>query len=280
MRNVIVLLSVTLVASTTWSCSGSTSNSDDQAPAGQAGAGGGSGGPAGGSGGSSGDAGSGGSTGSTAGQGGTAGNDPADAGQPDAPEPEAGTAGTGGSGTGSGDVGIYGVCHTPGDCAVGLTCTTVVQDPEYGQCTHDCVDDADCEPSPSGNPVACQPEAGICISLCGVHGGNCPAGLVCTAHEYCLEPSGVEATKGPGEHCSGKAECLGDAECVEGENTSAYCAPLCTTNEDCTAAAPGHVGQCIEAGGMFNFCMFFCGMMANGAPCPGDLVCEANTICR
>ena len=203
-----------------------------------------------------------------------------DGGLPDAGG--AGMAGAAGSdtGTGLGDAGVYAPCHTPDECQQGLSCVTVVQQPAHGQCTHDCVSDDDCEASPSGNQVGCHPQVKICLSLCGVYGGECPPGLVCTAHEFCLEPSNVQATKGPGEHCVGAAECVGEAECVEGENTSAYCAPLCSTNEDCAAAAPGHVGQCINASGMFSFCMFFCGMMAGGAPCPGDLVCEANSICR
>lgn len=276
MRNAILVLALSLVVPT--ACSSSSSNSEPSQSGGSAGA--------------SGHAGSGGTapvTGGAAGASGApAGNGGADAGCVDCPDDDSGTAGASGqagsAGTGgsspSGDVGIYGVCSTPTECEVGLTCVTVVNEPEYGQCTHDCVDDSDCAPSPSGNQVACHPQAKICLSLCGVHGGECPDGLVCTAHEVCLEPSGVEATKGPGEHCSGTAECLGEAECVEGENTSAYCAPLCDTNEDCSVAAPGHSGQCMNVSGVFSFCMFFCGMMAGGATCPGDLVCEGNTICR
>ncbi|MBI5535830.1 MAG: hypothetical protein HY898_24135 [Deltaproteobacteria bacterium] len=179
----------------------------------------------------------------------------------------------------AGTAGPYEPCSTPDACQAGYKCVTTVTDPEYGQCTKDCGADTDCPASPSGNGVGCHPDTKICYSLCGVHGGTCPDGLVCTAQEFCLEPSLTVPTKGPGEHCIGSAECKDGAECVQGEYTAAYCAPKCQKDEDCTTAAPGSKGTCTDAG-TFTFCMYYCGMMAGGAKCPGDMVCEGNAICR
>lgn len=179
----------------------------------------------------------------------------------------------------AGSVGPYGPCTTDTECQAPYTCSKPFSDLAYGQCTRTCSTDADCPASPSANQVGCHPDAKTCLSLCGAYGGACPVGLVCTAQQFCLPPSTTTATKGPGEHCTGSAECLDDAECVEGEYTKAYCAPLCQTNEDCSKAAPGSSGQCTDAT-TFKFCMFFCGMMANGATCPGDMVCEGNAVCR
>ncbi len=191
------------------------------------------------------------------------------------PEPELDAAPDGAGG----GAGAYEPCNDPEDCEQAYQCIKLVTEPQYGQCTRTCAQDTDCPASPAGNPVACHPTEHVCLSLCGVHGGTCPDWLACTAHEMCLEPSNVVASKGPGEHCTGSDECLDDAECVEGQYTAAYCAPLCTTNDDCSVASPGSVGQCANAGA-FSFCMFFCGIMANGAPCPGDMVCEGNAVCR
>jgi len=78
------------------------------------------------------------------------------------------------AGTSAGDAGIYAPCYAPDECQQGLSCITAVQQPAHGQCTHDCVSDDECESSPSGNQVGCHPQAKICLSLCGVYGGECP----------------------------------------------------------------------------------------------------------
>lgn len=170
----------------------------------------------------------------------------------------------------------YSKCETDADCPYPLECKTGLNNPLYGQCSLVCTQNEECPASPYGNSVGCV--YGMCVSTCGVHGGTCPEWLNCTAQEFCLEPTSTVANKGPGESCTEAAECTGDAECVEGEVTKPYCAPICTTNQDCLDAAPEAYGQCTAAGG-FNFCMFFCGMMGQNKPCPGDMVCEV-VVCR
>lgn len=189
---------------------------------------------------------------------------------PDGDDPDGDTA------DGDDSSGAYSVCHANTECPPDLKCVTVRSNPLSGWCTKNCTQDDECPQSPTNNPVGCH--EGICVSLCGVYGGVCPPGLVCVAMEFCLEESGTQATKGPGETCGETAECI-DAECVEGENTGPYCAPYCTSDADCSTAAPGSVGTC-AASGSLQFCMYFCGMMAGGAPCPGDMWCEGNAICR
>ncbi len=170
----------------------------------------------------------------------------------------------------------YSKCEEDADCPYPLECKTGLNNPLYGQCSLTCAEDGECPAAPNGNSVGCV--YNMCVSTCGIHGGTCPEWLNCTAQEFCLEPTSTVADKGPGESCTEAAECKDGAECVEGEVTNAYCAPLCQTNEDCLAAAPEAYGQCAAAGG-FNFCMFYCGMMGQNKPCPGDMKCEV-VICR
>lgn len=90
----------------------------------------------------------------------------------------------------------------------------------------------------------------------------------------------ASGTKTVGQHCSDKSECKAGLECVKGQYTSQHCDALCKNSQDCNTAAPGSVGNCIPAAGLGNICMYLCGVLANGAPCPGDLVCVANAVCR
>ena len=170
----------------------------------------------------------------------------------------------------------YSKCETDADCPAPLTCQTGRNNPLYGQCTLDCTANEQCPAAPFGNEVGCV--YNMCVSVCGIHGGTCPDWLECVSQEFCLEPVSTEATLGTGKSCTEAAECIQPAECVQGEVTKPYCAPLCTTNEDCLAAAPEAYGQCASGGG-FNFCMFYCGMMGQNKPCPGDMTCEV-VICR
>ncbi len=170
----------------------------------------------------------------------------------------------------------YSKCDTDADCPYPLTCETGRNNPLYGQCSLKCATNEECPASPFGNSFGCV--YGMCVTTCGIHGGQCPEWLECVSQEFCLEPVSTVADKGPGKSCSEAAECIQPAECVEGEATNPYCAPLCQTNEDCLAAAPESFGQCAAAGG-FNFCMFYCGMMGQNKPCPGDMKCEV-VICR
>ncbi len=171
----------------------------------------------------------------------------------------------------------YSRCDTDADCPAGLRCLTGRNNPLYGQCTRPCLSEADCPLSPYGNGVVCQYE--MCVMTCGVQGGDCPDWLECVSQQYCLEPVSTQSELGPGESCRESAECVQPAECVEGEFTQAYCAPLCESDADCLAAAPEASGICSAVGGSFNFCIFYCGMMGQNKPCPGDLVCEA-VVCR
>ena len=92
-----------------------------------------------------------------------------------------------------------------------------------------------------------------------------------------LAPAG---SKGVGEHCTDGKECADEMICASGEYTSAHCTPRCDSTEQCNAAAPPAKGQCVPVGGFDgNICLWFCGMLADGADCPGDLSCEV-AACR
>ena len=96
-----------------------------------------------------------------------------------------------------------------------------------------------------------------------------------------LSPDLVPAgSKGVGEHCTDGIECADEMICASGEYTSAHCTPVCDSTEQCNAAAPPARGQCVPVGGFDgNICLWFCGMLAEGADCPGDLSCEV-AACR
>lgn len=87
-----------------------------------------------------------------------------------------------------------------------------------------------------------------------------------------------------GESCQESIECAGEAECVSGEYTSAYCAPLCVDNPSCNDETTGQCGNCMDVGD-FQFCMFFCGIGGTiagcsfASTCPGDLTCDG-AVCR
>jgi hypothetical protein len=95
---------------------------------------------------------------------------------------------------------------------------------------------------------------------------------------------GADGTLGPGESCELSEECIGDAICVSGEYTSAYCAPLCEGNEECQDATSGTCGQCTNMG-EYTFCIYYCqigGTIAGcsfTAVCPGDMECDG-AVCR
>ncbi len=91
----------------------------------------------------------------------------------------------------------------------------------------------------------------------------------------------LPGTKKMGEHCVEDEECEGDAICAEGEYTSAHCSPVCTDNTPCIDEAANVKGTCTPVGGFEgNICLFFCGFMADGADCPGDLICVGGAACR
>lgn len=173
---------------------------------------------------------------------------------------------------------MYTQCYTNHDCPPGYTCLTVRDNPLWGQCTIPCGAEDECPAAPHGNSVACWGQYGLCISLCGMHGGDCPEWLECIGMEFCLEQANIEATKGPGERCEESAECLGNAECISGEFTPASCFPLCASDADCAAAAPDAAGTCTNMGDV-SFCMFYCGFMGGGKECPGDMECDV-AVCR
>ena len=84
-----------------------------------------------------------------------------------------------------------------------------------------------------------------------------------------------------GQHCVESEECEGEAICAEGKYTSGHCTPICVDNTPCTDEAANVKGTCTPTGGMEgNICWFFCGFMADGGDCPGDLVCEGGAVCR
>ena len=147
-----------------------------------------------------------------------------------------------------------------------------------GQCLKPCNENTDCPPPPeTTQQVACHNTEKVCLILCGAYEGECPEWLECFGQEMCLPPSGIIPTKGPGEKCNGKDECIGESDCIEGSSGIAYCYPLCDPNvpNDCANKAPGFQAQCTNAGS-FSFCMFNC----QGVPCPGELQCVAGVFCQ
>ena len=174
--------------------------------------------------------------------------------------------------------GAYQQC-TPGAadaCPDGLECVKGYDDAQYGQCTKTCAEDTDCPPPPDPTTmqVACNTTESYCLILCGAHPSVCPDWLECFGMEMCLPPSSVVPTKGPGETCVGKDECIGDpsmVDCISGQSGIGHCYPICDPNvaNDCANKAPGTSAVCTSAGS-FYFCMFDC---KNSIPCPGDLNC-------
>ncbi len=157
-------------------------------------------------------------------------------------------------------------------CPPGLQCIKGYDNAQYGQCLKPCNDNAECPPPPDPSmQVACHTKEKFCLILCGSFEGDCPDWLECFGQEMCLPPSSITATKGPGEICSGRDECIGNSDCIEGSSGIPYCYPLCdpAVPNDCENKAPGFQAQCTNAGG-FSFCMFTC---QGGVPCPGDLNC-------
>jgi hypothetical protein len=59
-----------------------------------------------------------------------------------------------------------------------------------------------------------------------------------------------------------------------------HCALLCQTDADCAGPDGLWQGTCANAGGLsWNFCIWMCGMMAQGKGCPGDLTCQM-VVCQ
>ncbi|HOG43061.1 MAG TPA: hypothetical protein PLX56_07155 [bacterium] len=165
-----------------------------------------------------------------------------------------------------------------GSCPEGMNCVKGYDNAKYGQCLKPCSENTDCPPPPeTTQQVACHNTEKVCLILCGSYEGECPEWLECFGQEMCLPPSGITPTKGPGEKCNGKDECIGDSDCIEGSSGIAYCYPLCDPNvaDDCANKAPGFQAQCTNAGS-FSFCMFSC----QGVPCPGELQCVAGVFCQ
>lgn len=188
----------------------------------------------------------------------------------------AGSAGMAGQ-TGSGSTGLYEPCTTTPECLPGLHCQSHVPEPQGGLCSHACTSHDDCENTASGKGI-CHPVTSTCVLGCGINPGQCPDGLVCTDSQFCVEKSSLAASKNTGQSCATELECLHGAACISGEHTSAYCSPPCQNDEDCKTGAPEAVGSCKQASGL-TFCIYLCGIMANGAACPGDLTCEFG-MCR
>lgn len=192
----------------------------------------------------------------------------------DTAAPDADTATTGEGAYQQCDPGVVGSCPSPMNCVKGY------DDAQYGQCLLGCNINEDCPPppDPATMQVACDENQKVCLILCGAFQSDCPDWLECYSQQMCLPPSTVTATKGPGEVCAGKDDCLGDSDCIEGSSGIPHCYPLCSPSvpNDCAAKAPGYQAQCQDAGG-FGFCMFTC---QGGVPCPGDLTCVAGTFCQ
>ncbi len=178
--------------------------------------------------------------------------------------------------------GAYQQCDpaVPNACPEPMACVKGYDNAQYGQCLIACNENKDCPPPPDPTTmqVACHEQEKVCLILCGAYQSECPAWLECFGQQMCLPPSSVTATKGPGEICAGKDECVGDSDCIEGSSGIPHCYPLCDPNvpNDCANKAPGYQAQCQNAGG-FSFCMFTC---QGGVPCPGDLTCVAGVFCQ
>jgi len=180
----------------------------------------------------------------------------------------------------------YGACADSTECPQGMTCVLPFADAASGYCTKHCSGDGECPASTAGNPVGCHREGGelqgTCVGLCGaLNGGSptCEEWLKCAGEQFCLPPSTLTPTKGPGESCTGGAECL-SGQCVEGENTPPHCALICQSDADCAGPDGLWQGTCVGAGGLsWKFCLWMCGMMAQGKGCPGDLTCQV-AVCQ
>lgn len=211
----------------------------------------------------------------------------ADPGSPDPGTPDPGTPDAGSDAGFDPDAPAYGRCAVDGDCPEGLVCDLPYGDAKYGFCSKQCNTDGECPASTLAIPQGChkEPEAlmGWCTSLCGVNNGGsttCEDWLQCVASQWCLPPSGTIPTKGPGEACTGGAECL-SGDCVEGQNTRAHCALKCASDAECAGPEGKWKGTCITAGGLpYNFCLWTCGMMGGGAVCPGQLQCVGMSVCQ
>ena len=187
--------------------------------------------------------------------------------------------------------GAYAQCDPEDpDCPEGLSCITTLDDPLYGQCTRGCDGNEDCPapPDPAAMQVACSTTNDTCYILCGAYESVCPEWLECYNLQMCVEPSATEGTGGPGDDCEVIEDCAGapeEATCVEGESSGMqYCSPLCDsanpTDPACTEGLTDASAQCVAIGaGDAGICMYFCGVMAPGAVCPGDLTCAAG-ICQ
>jgi hypothetical protein len=176
------------------------------------------------------------------------------------------------------------------DCPGGLSCITTLNDPLYGQCTRTCGGNDECPapPDPEAMQVACNTANHVCYVLCGEYESVCPDWLQCYNLQMCVEPTANPGQGGPGDDCDVIEDCAGapeSATCVEGETSGMkYCSPLCdgTNSADpvCTEGLADAAAQCIPIGtGNTGFCMYFCGIMAPGSVCPGDLAC-AMGICQ
>lgn len=185
------------------------------------------------------------------------------------------------------DAVAYGRCTGDVQCPEGLVCDLPYADAAYGFCTKQCNIDGECPASTLPIPQGCHKEdgalSGWCTSLCGVNAGGsttCEDWLQCVASQWCLPPSTTVPTKGPGEACTGGAECL-SGDCVEGQSTRAHCALKCTSDDECAGPHGLWKGTCVTAGGLpYNFCIWMCGMMAAGAICPGELACVGMSVCQ
>ncbi len=108
-------------------------------------------------------------------------------------------------------------CATSAQCEMQQYCAD-------GVCTEGCADDGDCYPGET-----CDIELAECVPQ-----GCSDTQRDCAYKEFCDTSSG-ECFQASGYYCQ---ECGGDADCGGNDNTcyGGYCAPTCSTDEDCPAA--------------------------------------------
>ncbi|MFO8071073.1 MAG: hypothetical protein R6V85_04285 [Polyangia bacterium] len=177
--------------------------------------------------------------------------------------------------TDAGELGPYEACESSSECQPDLDCVSGYAEALYGQCLAECSSNEDCPPPPDPETmqVGCHPEEGLCLILCGSYDSECPEWLECVAWEMCLPPSGEEATQEFGEECSGAAQCLGEADCVEFSSGVGHCYPLCEVQQDCDQISPDYTSTCTSFGPA-SICLFDCPMGGGPDDCPGDLTCQ------
>jgi hypothetical protein len=184
------------------------------------------------------------------------------------------------------DGGLLELCWSDADCSPAAPACYLPQGAQPGFCTVSCSSGSDC-PALAGVPSSCSSE-GMCRVDCagsGVGDGACPAPLRC--RELPAQPPAASIYRctypaGSGSHSLGKLERCdqshGDGDCAAQlacrvphlgptvpEPQYGYCAPLCSSNEECKLDSGSALGICSYAA-----CEYEC---SAGRTCPSGMRC-------